>query len=182
MDTKIKTILFVLVASFILLGCGQKQSITDNFTQYDSTDFIKENDLSDRIPVFSVKYPPEWEYGWFSDSGVIALLISSGDVNAAWSLQDTSGATMMIAPFPYSGEKLTDLFFFASDKGLEPSTTTINGQEAARIEYTDDGQLRIEVVIVREKWALSVVTFFPAEKDAEFRSLIDGIIGTIEIK
>jgi PBP1b-binding outer membrane lipoprotein LpoB len=44
----------------------------DSFIEYDSTAYISENGLSNRIPVFSVKYPPEWKYGWFGDSGIIA--------------------------------------------------------------------------------------------------------------
>lgn len=194
MYTKLYTIFLVLVTSITLTGCGQKQSITDNFVEYDSTDFIEENDLSDRIPVFSVKYPPEWEVGWFADSGAIALLISSGDVDAAWSMQDTSGAFMMIMPSrydseEYNGKKLSDLeltdLLYGTGWGnilKEPSTITINGQDAARVEYNYNERVTIEVVIVREEWVLNVMGFLPPENETEFRSLLEGMIGTIEIK
>ena len=158
----------------------QGASITDGFLQYDST-----NDVSDRIPVFSVKYPPGWEYAWVGDSGVIALLISSGDIEAAWLGQDESGALMMIIPAQYSGEKLTDLFYTTLDTGivLEPTkTTSINSQDAAIAEYTRKGNLVTEAVIVRSKWALLIVAHFPIEKETEFRPLIDAMISTLEIK
>jgi hypothetical protein len=180
------TTIIILLMSVTLSSCAQKESIADSFVEYDSTEFITENsNLSDRIPVFSVKYPPDWEYAWVGDSGVIALLISSGDAEAAWLGQDHSGATMMIIPIPYSGEELTDLFYSTLDAGkaLEPSTTTIiNGQDAARAEYTRKENLFIEVVIARENWALPIVSYFPTEKETEFRPLIEAIITTIEIR
>jgi hypothetical protein len=158
----------------------------ENFIAYDSTDFIKENDLADRIPVFSVKYPPEWEYKWFSDSGAIVLLISSVDVNDVWSLQDTSGATMMVIPEPYDGKSLTDMFIIESDRRdrtvEEPITLTINGQDAARVVYMNNGQFLIDVVIVREEFALHAVAFFLPEKEAEFRPLLETMINTIQIR
>ncbi len=159
---------------------------TENFVEYDSTDFIAENDLADRVPVFSVKYPPEWQYDWFADSGAIALLISSGDVNDAWSLQDTSGATMMIIPAPYEGKNLTDMFLIEADRRdeavEEPITLTINGQAAARVEYINNGRLQIDVVIVRENFALHAAASIPPEKEAEFRALLEAVISSIEIK
>jgi len=183
----IKIIMIIsLLMSILLSSCGQGKSIADSFKEYDSTEFINENnDLSDRIPVFSVKYHPDWEYGWVGDSGVIALLISSGDVNSAFFGQDDSGAFMMIIPAPYSGEKLTDMFYSTLDahRVLEPSkTTSINGQDAALAEYTRNGDLVIEAVIVREKWVLLVVAQFPTEKEVEFRSIIESMINTLEIK
>ena len=188
MKTKIAIIL--LLISFILSSCGQRGSIADNFLEYDSTEFITENTesdfLSDRIPVFSVKYPPEWEYTWAVDSGVIGLIISSGDIEAAWKMQDYPGARIMIIPIQYSGEKLTDLFYTILNgwhRTLEPSTTTtINGQDAAWAEYTDKGNLYIEAVIIQAKWALLIVADFPTEKETEFRPLMEAIISTIEIK
>jgi hypothetical protein len=185
MYTKITSII-ILLMSFILSSCGLRESIADSFIAYDSTEFIAENnDLSDRIPVFSVKYPPDWEYGWVADSGVIALLISSGDVKTAFSRQDYSGAFMMIIPAPYSGEKLSDMFYATLDAGkvLEPSKmTSINGQSAAIAEYIRNGNLVIEAVVVRAKWALLIVSQFPTEKETEFRPLIDAMISTLEIK
>jgi hypothetical protein len=185
MNTKITTII-ILLMSVTFSSCGQRESIADSFIEYDSTELITENnDLSDRIPVFSVKYPPGWGYAWVGDSGVIALLISSGDLEAAWLGQDYSGATMMIIPVPYSGEKLTELFYSTLDAGraMEPSTTTIvNGQGAALAEYTRKGNLFIEAVIVRAKWALLIVSHFPTEKETEFRPLLEVMISTLEIK
>ena len=185
MDTKITTIIILLV-SIILSSCGQSESIADTFIEYDSTEFVTENDdLSDRIPVFSVRYPPDWEYAWVGDSGVIALLISSGDIEAAWKMQDYTGATMMIIPIQYSGEKLTDLFYSTLDTGraLEPSrTTSINGQDAAWAEFTRNENLFIEVVVVRAEWGLTVFAYFPTEKETEFRPLLEAIISTIEIR
>jgi hypothetical protein len=185
MYTKITSII-ILLMSFILSSCGLRESIADSFIAYDSTEFIAENnDLSDRIPVFSVKYPPEWEYGWVGDSGVIGLMISSGDISAAFKGQDESGANIMIIPIAYSGEKLTDLFFSILNgwhSTLEPSTlTTINGQDAAWAEYIDE-DIYIEVVIARAEWALLIVSNFPTEKEMEFRPLAEAMIGTIEIK
>ncbi|MFA9402759.1 MAG: hypothetical protein ACERKY_06790 [Anaerolineales bacterium] len=185
MSTKI-TIIIILLMSFILSSCEQRESIADSFLEYDSTEFISENnDLSDRIPVFSVKYPPEWEYGWVGDSGVIALMISSGDVEAAFFGQDDSGAFMMIIPIPYSGEKLTDMFYTTLNAGgvLEPSKTTrINGQNAAKAEYTRKEDAFIEVVIARGEWALLIVAQLPTEKATEFRPLIEAMISTLDIK
>ena len=166
----------------------QSGSIADNFLEYDSTELInEEKDLSDRIPIFSVKYPPEWEYGWFGDSGVIGLMISSVDPKDAFAGRDESGAVMMIVPVLYSGEELTDLFFTILNgwhrySGLESYTTTINGQDAAWAEYTDEDSLYIEVVIVQAEWALPIVAHFPVEKETEFRPLIETTISTIEIK
>ena len=184
MSTKITTII-ILLMSFILSSCEQRESIADSFLEYDSTEFISENnDLSDRIPVFSVKYPPEWEYGWVGDSGVIALMISSGDVEAAFFGQDDSDAFMMIIPIPYSGEKLTDVFFTTLNAGrvLESTKTTrINGQSAAIGEYTNNGDLVIEAVIVRAKWALLIVAQFPTDKETEFRPHIEAMISTLDI-
>ena len=160
----------------------------DNFLEYDSKELINEKkDLSDRIPIFSVKYPPEWEYGWFGDDGLIALLISSVNPSDAFFGRDESGAIIMIVPVPYSGEELTDLFFTILNgwhrySGLESYTTTINGQDAAWAEYTDEDSLYIEVVIVQAEWALPIVAHFPVEKETEFRPLIETTISTIEIK
>jgi len=187
MKTKI-AMSIVLLISFMLSSCRQRGSIADNFLEYDSTELINEkNDLSDRIPIFSVKYPPEWEYGWFGDSGVIGLMISSVDPKDAFLGRDESGAAFMIIPIPYSGEELTDLFYtilngWHRHSGLESHTTTINGQDAAWAEYTDEDSLYIETVIVRAEWALAIVAHFPAEKETEFRPLIEATIGTIEIK
>jgi hypothetical protein len=184
MNTKI-IIITLLALSAILSGCGQKESITDSFVEYDSTEFLAEHqDLSERIPLFSVKNPPKWENSWVGDSGVIALLFSSGDLNAAWTMQDYSGASLMIIPIPYSGQKLTDLFYTTLDSGnvLVPATTTnINGQDAARAEYTRKGNSVVEAVIVRENWDLLIVAQFPTEKETEFRPLIDAIISTITL-
>ena len=182
-----KITIIILLISIILSSCGQRKSIADNFIEYDSTEYItKNNNLSDRIPVFSVKHPPEWEHGWVGDSGVIAFLISSEDLEAAFLGRDDSGTVFMIIPIPYSGEELTDLFYTilnGSHRTLEPSTTTtINGQDAAWAEYTDKNNLYIEVVIARAEWALLVVAYYPAEKEIEFRSLIEATISTIEIK
>ena len=74
-------------------------------------------------------------------------------------------------------EELTD--FFSSD---ESTLVTINGQDAARIEYTDDERMNIRIIIVRGKIALGVDSEYPIEKDTEFRPLVDGIINSIEIK
>ena len=186
-----KVIVVILLINFILTSCGKQKSLADSFNEYDSTEFISEkaeNDyLSNRIPVFSIKYPPEWEYGWFGDSGVIGLMISSVDPKDAFAGRDESGAAMMIIPIPYSGEELTGLFYTILNgwhrySGLESYTTTINSQDAAWAEYTDDDNLYTEVVIVRDEWALLIVAHFPAEKETEFRPLIEAIIYTIEIK
>lgn len=185
MNTKIMNIIILLVG-FILSSCEQRESITNSFIEYDSTEVIIENSyLSDRIPAFSVKYPPDWEHAWFGDSGVIGLLISSGDIEAAWKTPDYPEAKMMIIPIQYSGEKLADIFYSTLDTGraLEPSkTTSINGQEAAWAEYTRIEKLFIEVVVARENWALLIVSDIPTEKGTEFRPLIEAIISTIEIK
>ena len=156
----------------------------NNFKVYDSTDFIKENDLADRIPVFSVKYPPEWTYGWFGDSGVIVFLISAGDVNDAWMLKDTSGFTMMIIPNSYNGEELADLSGYDSADSIvqEPSAITINNQDALRVEYINNGSLQIVVVVVRGKWALTIFGQIRSDKEAEFRSVFEDMISTVEIK
>jgi len=185
MRTKFSII--ILFISVILSSCGQRESIADNFIEYNSTEYItKNNNLSDRIPVFSVKHPPEWEHGWVGDSGVIAFLISSGDLEAAFFGRDDSGASFMIIPMPYSGEELTNLFYTILNgwhRTLEPSTTTtINGQDAAWAEYTDKDDLYIEAVISRAKWALLIVAHFPTEKETDFRPLIEAAIRTIEIK
>jgi len=92
---------------------------------------------------------------------------------------------MMIIPAPYSGEKLTDMFYSTLDshRALEPSqTTSINGQDAALAEYKRNEDLVIEAVVVRENWALLIVAQFPIEKATEFRPLIDAMISTLEIK
>jgi len=180
------TIFIILLGCCIVSSCGQGESLVESFAEYSSTEVITEQpDLSNRIPAFSVKYPPDWKYGWVGDSGVIALLISSGDVNSAFYGQDDSGAFMMIIPAPYSGEKLTDMFYSTLDahRVLEPSqTTSINGQDAALAEYTRNEDLVIEAVVVRDNWALLIITKFPTEKATEFRSLIDAMISTIEIQ
>ena len=74
-------------------------------------------------------------------------------------------------------EEITD--FFSSE---ESTLVTINGQDAARIEYTDDERTNIQIIIVRGKIALVVVSEYPNEKDTEFRPLVEAIINTIEIK
>jgi hypothetical protein len=188
MKTKI-AIIIILLISFIISSCGQRGSIADNFLEYDSTELLTEHPerdfLSDRIPVFSGKYPPEWENALFGAEGLIILLFSSGDIEAAWLGRDYSGAYMMIIPIPYSDEKLTDLFFTTLNTGrvLESTKTTrINGQSAAIAEYTRDGDLVIEAVIVRAKWALLITAVFPTEKETEFRPLIEAMINTLEIK
>lgn len=185
MSIKTTTIL-ILIMSVTLSSCRQVESIEDDFIEYDSTEFITGNiDVSDRIPVFSVKYPPDWEHAWVVDSGVIALLVSSGDIEAAWRMQDYPGAFMMIIPIPYDGEKLTDLFYSTlnAGKALEPSTTTfVNGQDAALTEYTRGEGMFIEGVIARARWALLIVANFPTEKEATFRPFIEAMIRTLEIK
>ena len=117
---------------------------------------------------------------WFADMGVYYFVIVSGDLDAAQSTLD-SGAQMIIIPSEYSGEELKDLFFFAPDES-KSSPTTINGQEAAKVEFTENKQLKIELVVVRENWALVVLATFPSEKEMEYRPLIEEIINTIEIK
>jgi len=185
----IKLIAFILLVGLMFSGCGNEQSLADNFKEYDSTEFITENAgnefLTDRIPVFSVKYPPEWEYGWVGHSGVIALMISSGDVNSAFFGRDEAGAYLMIIPIPYSGERLTDIFYTTLDSGrpLESSELTkINGQDAAMADYARDEDLIIEAVIARENWALLIVAKTPAGKEMEFRPLLEAAIYTMEIK
>jgi Tol biopolymer transport system component len=184
MNTKI-FIITLLPLSAILSGCEQKETITDSFVEYDSIEFLAEHrDLSERIPLFSVKYPPEWSYGWVGDSGIIALLLASGDLNAAWTMQDYSGASLMIIPIPYSGQKLTDMFYTTLDSGNilgSATTTTINGQDAARAEYTRKENSVTEAVIVQENWGLLIVAQFPIEKEEEFRPFVDAIINTIAI-
>jgi hypothetical protein len=180
-------IFIILLGCFMLSSCcGQGESLAEGFAEYNSTEVITEYpDASDRIPIFSVKYPPDWKYGWVGDSGVIALLISSGDVNSAFYGQDDSGAFMMIIPAPYSGEKLTDMFYTTLDAHipLEPSqATSINGQDAALAEYTRNEDSFIEAVVVRGNWALLIVAQFPTEKATEFRPLIDAMISTLEIQ
>jgi hypothetical protein len=185
---KTKIAIIILLISFIISSCGRTGAISDNFLVYDSTEFINSNNalLSDLIPVFSVKYPPEWKYSWVGDSGVVGLLISSGDIETAWLERDYAGAKLMIIPAPYAGEKLTDMFYTiinGSHTALEPSTTTsINGQQAAWAEYTDNGNSFVEVVIARTKWALLIVADYPTGKETEFRPLLEAIISTIEIK
>ena len=192
MNTKVYVILSVLVTSYILLGCGQKPSITEGFVEYDSQHIresddlpryssnIEDKNLAKYIPRFTFKHPPDWEYGWFADMGVYYFVIVSGDLDAAQSTLD-SGAQMIIIPSEYSGEELKDLFFFAPDES-KSSPTTINGQEAAKVEFTENKQLKIELVVVRENWALVVLATFPSEKEMEYRPLIEEIINTIEIK
>jgi hypothetical protein len=185
---KTKIAILILLMSFVLSSCGQSGSISDNFLEYDSTEFINSNNalLSDLIPVFSVKYPPDWKYSWVGDSGVVGLLIASGDIEAAWLGRDYAGAKLMIIPAPYAGEKLTDMFYTiinGAHTSLEPSTTTsINGQDAAWTEYTDNGNSFIEVVIARTRSAVLIVADYPARKETKFRPLLEAIISTINIK
>ena len=83
MNGKLATII-LLIMSIALSGCAQKGKNTAGFTEYNSTEFLNANEeLSDRIPVFTVKHPPGWAHHWVGDSGVIALLIASGDLEAA---------------------------------------------------------------------------------------------------
>jgi hypothetical protein len=66
---------------------------------------------------------------------------------------------------------------------LEPyTTTTINDQDAAWAEYTDEDSLYIEAVIAQEKWALLIVAEFPTEAETAFRPLTETIINTIVIR
>jgi len=117
---KDKIIISILLVSFMGSGCGNGESVADSFKEYDSIEFVTEGkDISDRIPVFSVKYPPDWEYGWVGDSGVMALIISSVDVNSAFFGREESGAYLMIIPFPYSSETLTDIFYTTLDSGRD---------------------------------------------------------------
>lgn len=162
----------------------------ESFIEYDSTEYINENGLSDRIPVFSVKYPPEWKYRWYGDGdqGGIALVISSVELYDAFTLQYTSGNSIYIIPMPYNGEKPTDLFFGyeRSDKIIEePMAITINGQDATRVKFVNNEQIQTEILIVEGKWALNAMYTFPTDKEAEFlrfQLLVETIISTIAIK
>jgi hypothetical protein len=172
----------ILVLCSILTSCTQTPSPTEGFVQYDSTEYVAENDLSDRIPAFSFKHPLDWEHAWVGDSGIIGLLIASGDLEAAWKMRDYTGATMMIIPFAYAGQELTDLFYTTRIPVESYETTSINGQDAAWGETTINENLYIEVVIVNENWGLTSFAFFPPEKETEFRPVLEAIISTIEIK
>jgi len=158
----------------------------DGFAEYSSTEVLTEHpDFSSRVPVFVIGYPPDWQYGWVGDSGVIALMISSGDVRSAFSGRDPSGAYMMVIPMTYAGQKPAELFYSTLNtrSPLEPSqNTSINGQEAAIAEYTRDQDTFIEAVIVRGNWALLIVAKLPTEKTAEFRPLIETMIYTVVIQ
>ncbi len=167
-----------------------------SFTEYDSTrpdstecinSEFSEGWTND-FPGFSLKYPSDWECGWIGDSGIVAFMISSADIMDTFNLKNRSGYSMMIGASSYSGEKLTDFFSGYWNRGdtittiQEPSTLTINGQDAALVEYIDNGELRIEVVIVHGNWKLGIIASFPSHKKTEFRSIFEDIISTIEIK
>ena len=184
MSTKI-TIMILLVC-FLFSSCGQGESIAEGFVTYDSTEFIIEyEELTDRTPVFSVKYPPTWEKSWVADSGIIGLMFSSGDVEDAWKGRAPSDARLMIIPIPYAGQEVTSLFFSTLEAGkkLEPiPISAINGQHTAWAEYARNGESNIEAVIVRDNWALLVVAHFPTNNEAEFRPVLEALIQTLEIE
>lgn len=185
MNTKTSTIIILLIC-VVMSSCTQAESVADSFIEYDSSEFIAENqDLPRPIPVFSLKYPPDWDHGWVGDSGIISLMVSSGDYKDAFFGRDTSSAIMMVIPIEYSGEKLADLFFTKLNAGrtIEQSRSAfINGQEAAIAEYTDEENLVIEAVIVRGEWALLIFVQFPNEEEEEFRPFMEAMIDTIEIQ
>ena len=177
--------IMLLLISITLSSCGQRGVSTDGFIEYNSNEFITENStLADRIPVFTVNYPPDWGHHWVGDSGVIALLIASGDLQAAWREQDYTGARMLIIPAPYSGQELTEFFYSTLDARtkLDGKKTEINGQQAAIAEYTRRENSYIEVVIVKGDRALLVVADFPIERESEFRSIVEATINTIEME
>lgn len=109
------------------------------------------------------------KHGWLADMGVYYFVIVSGNLDATQATLD-SGAQMIIIPSEYSSEKLKGLFFFAPD-GSKSSPTTINGQEAAKMELTENEQLKIELLVVRKNWALVVLATFPSENEMGYRPL-----------
>ena len=184
MNFKISSLSFALILiSLILSGCANKQSATDNFIAFDPTncvdyDSINYNEyFSAHASTYSFKHPPEWDCGWFAFPGMVGLLLSSGDATAAFQFQDTSGVVMTFFLDENSDAELTDIF-----SSEEATLVTINGQDAARIEYTDDERMSIWIIFFRGKITLSVVSHYPIEKDTEFRPLVESIINTIEIK
>jgi hypothetical protein len=186
MNIKISSLSFALILiSLILSGCANKQSATDNFTAFDPTNCVYYDSInydeyfSAHASSYSFKHPPEWDCGWFADSGIRGLLLSSCDPDAAFQLKCTSGIVMdfFLGVNSDDDEEITD--FFSSE---EATLVTINGQDAARIEYTRGERMNIQIIIVREKIALGVLSKYPIEKDTEFRPLVEAIINTIEIK
>ena len=78
---------------------------------------------------------------------------------------------------------MTEFFYSTLDarRPLDGRETTINGQDAAWAEYSRDENSVIEVVIVKESWAILIVADYPAEKEGEFRPLVEATIQTIKI-
>ena len=183
MNRKLATFMLVLM-SIALFGCAQKGESTAGFIEYDSTEFLNANEeLSERIPVFTAKYPPNWAHHWVGDSGVIALLIASDDLEAAWKDRDYTSARMLIIPVPYSGQELTEFFYSTLDAHIphEGTKMEINGQDAAWTEYARNEHFYIEAVIAKKDWAILVFADYPAEKEGEFRALIEATIHTIKV-
>lgn len=184
------TLVNLLLICMLLSACGQEASLADKFTEYNSTPYLDEHPtLSTRIPVFTVKYPPDWNHGWVADSGIIALFFASGDLETAFRGRDDEGAFVMVVPWnipaEYTGKKPGEMFYTTLELHvpLEPSETTpINGQDAALVEYSHDNETTIEAVVVRGDWALLVVARFPSDKDADLRPSIDAMISTLQIQ
>ena len=176
----------LLIFSLVLSGCASAETVVKDFKEFDPTACLNyDTAFEEYASNYTLKVPPEWQCGWFGDSGVFGLVLSSNDIVSAFSLQDSSGALTLIFLSEYSGQELTTLFSPRAATGKiveEAELTTINGQEAATIAYTEGSQTIIEAVVAKEDVFLSVIGSFPSDKERQFRPFVEGIISTVEVK
>jgi len=193
MKTKIRFItLFILSFLLVMTTSCAKDDITKDYLEYNSVDDEVGADIFESSKTaFSLKYPQEWETSWASDSGVVAYLMASEDLETVWSAQDHDSATIMIV----GGVGFTDSLSagvpieslpndWVEDYELiqEPKAMKINGHDAVQAIHYFGDEIRIVTIIVEENADLLILASTPKEKDVEFRPILEAIISTIKLR
>ena len=194
-----------LIAALFLLLLGltacssSSDKLAAGFIPYRSAEICKESPnfaackegISSAIKPFRIKYPADWEIGWFADGGVTALLIASGDINDAWIAENYDEGLVMILPGGYGGSEGNPLDEFVFKEGevvSGPTRTEINGADTNMVIFIDEGLVHgepafnIEYTVVYKEAIFHIIATAPLDKETEYRPYLEAIVSTLEFE
>ena len=158
-------------------------TVSPNFTEYSSDDFFDSYEILS--PNFSVQYPDNWDKSWLQDSGILALLVTSDELNEMWGTPQSSGIVVMII----STIEPVSLMGFAEEfvRGTmadDPIVTTADGQTQTKATYENEEYLQIIAQMEMENIPGSVfaVGRILIDKAEEYQTHLEEIIDSIVVK
>ena len=132
---------------------------------------------------FTVRYPADWQAGWFSDSGATIYVISSGDPTETFWLDYTGPRFFVIPDASAEAPTVEDLLDWTDEENLveAPHAVTINGLEAAMTASRNEEGYSITAWIANGDANVLVTGSTPLENEAEMVPVLEAILQSIVV-